>query len=1104
MQQQHKPQPQPQQPPMSPSRALVGMDPYSMSPQERSRYESLFPKYAKVETGTGLSFVYGSEAVPLFMKSGVDATTLRDIWNMVDRNPVDNRLDKLEFALAMHLIVCASKKNLPIPSGGALPNSLRALKVAAAAAASDSPRRESMPTTQAVPPLQQQQQQQQQQQLSPAVTVRTALSMGFVENFVADSDEKTRSSKNEKYLAELQKRVDRINGLEETIEDLGDEELQAKTQSFIQRLQKGEDINGPLLEEAFAVVREAAWRVLELRHYDVQLLGGLVLHEGRLAEMATGEGKTLVSTLPVYLNALTGQASFIVTVNDYLAKRDMEIMGQVHRFLGLSVGLIQSEMTEQERRVAYDKDIVYVTNSELGFDYLRDHLALTPEQTVLPGGIGEFDGFCVVDEADSVLIDEARTPLIISKQVPSPANKFKTAFKLAEALRPDIHYTIDLKNKACTLTEIGYRDSERALGIDNLFEIQVDGEAWVPFVTKAVNAKELFSKDIDYSMIVDGYGKEVGVGIIDTFTGRVLDGRRWSDGLHQSIETKEGIEVSEQSQVIAKVTYQSLFRQFTRLSGMTGTAMSDAEEIELTYGLKVTPIPTALPIARRDYPDVAFKTRVAADEALVKEIKNVGGGQKGGRPCLVGTTSVAQSENVVAKLGDAGIHAELLNASPKNAPRESEIVAQAGRSGTVTVATNIAGRGTDILLGGCPSTMARIKLRSSLLENGVLSGKEIESLPPSPSEKYFPCELNDDIQFMLKDAAAAVIKEFGNELNGIRLNEILTIAIDTTESDNDMEYVVKLRNTAAAIKETFSEITDDDRELVQQAGGLYVMGTNRHESSRIDNQLRGRAGRQGDSGTSRFFLSFEDDMFVIFGGDGLQNILKTFRVSDDMPVEAPQVSEALDSVQQAVETKYQEIRGEIFKFDDVLNKQRQVIYTRRQKILNLSDEDSVALMKDYNTELITDIVKAQTNGRDIDASKIIEKLSQFFPMVAPILQVSDIEGISESDAIKFLSIAVDEVFQKKAAALDQQAVKAGKDANSIGRSARYIVLVAMDNAWSEHLQLLENLKEAVVVRKFEGKDPLNAYVEDAFKFFEGLQDAMRNNAVYSLWQSLAI
>jgi len=931
----------------------------------------------------------------------------------------------------------------------------------------------------------------------------TALSMGLVENFVAGTDEKTRKARNEKYLAKLQDRVDRINGLEEDIEELGDEELQAKTKNFRQRLENGEDINGPLLEEAFAVVREAAWRVLELRHYDVQVLGGLVLHDGRLAEMATGEGKTLVSTLPVYLNALTGKTSFVITVNDYLAKRDMEVMGQVHRFLGLTVGLVQSEMKEEERRAAYENDIVYVTNSELGFDYLRDHLALTPEQTVLPGGAGEFDGFCVVDEADSVLIDEARTPLIISKQVASPATKYQTAFKLAEALKPDIHYTVDLKNKACTLTEVGYRDSERALGIDSLYDIQPDGEAWVPFVEKAINAKELFEKDVDYSMITDESGKEIGVGIIDAFTGRVLDGRRWSDGLHQSIETIEGIAVSKQSQVIAKVTYQSLFRQFTRLSGMTGTAMSDADELELTYDLKVVPIPTALPIARRDYPDVAFKTRASADEALVKEIKNVGGGQEGGRPCLVGTTSVAQSEVIVAKLAEAGIKAELLNASPKNAPRESEIVAQAGRTGIVTVATNIAGRGTDILLGGCPKTMARIKLRSVLIDNGVLSEEEVRELPPSPPEDYFPCTLNEDVQYMLKDAAASVRNAFGSELSGLKLNEVLTIAIDTTEGEDDLEYIVKLRNSAAVIREIFSEITDADQEIVQQSGGLYVMGTNRHESSRIDDQLRGRAGRQGDPGTSRLFLSFEDDMFVVFGGDGLQNILKTFRVSDDMPVEAPQVSEALDKVQQAVETKYQEIRGEIFKFDDVLNKQRQVIYARRRKILSLSDEESTAIVKEYNTNIITAIVKAQTRGRKIDAGKIIEKIGQFFPLIMPIVQASDIQGMSESKAIEFLSVAVDEVFQKKAAILDEQATAAGKAPNSIGRSARYIMLISMDNAWSEHLQCLENLKEAVVVRKFEGKDPLNEYIAEAFKMFEGLEDSMQNNAVFSLWQSLA-
>lgn len=536
---------------------------------------------------------------------------------------------------------------------------------------------------------------------------------------------------------------------------------------------------------------------------------------------------------------------------------------------------------------------------------------------------------------------------------------------------------------------------------------------------------------------------------------------------------------------------------------MTGTAMSDADELELTYGLNVVPVPTALPVARRDYPDVAFRSRKAADDALVKEIKNVGGGQEGGRPCLVGTTSVAQSESIVAKLKQAGIEAELLNASPKNAPRESEIIAQAGRTGVVTVATNMAGRGTDILLGGCARTMARIKTRSFMVDEGVISGVEATKLPPTPPENYFPIPLDEDLQFMLKDASAAIKKEFGSDIDALKLDEILTVATDTTEAEEDPEYIVKLRNVAEAIKDTYSEETDSEKDIVQQAGGLYVMGTNRHESSRIDKQLRGRAGRQGDPGTSRFFLSFEDDMFVIFGGDGMKNILKMFRVSDDMPVEAPQVSEALDKVQTAVEEKYRSIRGEIFKFDEVLNSQRKVIYSRRRRILNSSDDESVALMREYNRGLITDIVKAQAVEGTINAGIIIEKVSQFFPPLTPFLQASDIDGMTESDAIEFLAAAADEVFEQKAAILDEKALAAGLAPNSIGRSARYIILVTIDNAWSDHLQSMENLKEAVVLRQYQGRDPFQEYQGESFGLFEGLQDTMRNNAVFSLWLSLA-
>lgn len=830
-------------------------------------------------------------------------------------------------------------------------------------------------------------------------------------------------------------------------------------------------------------------RVLELRHYDVQLLGGLILHDGRLAEMATGEGKTLVSTLPAYLNALTGQTSFVITVNDYLARRDMEKMGQVHRFLGLSVGLIQSGMTVEQRRAAYSCDIVYVTNSELGFDYLRDHLALTPQETVLPGGAGEFSGFCVVDEADSVLIDEARTPLIISKQVPAPANRYSVANQLGQALKKDVHYTVDLKNKNIVLTEQGYRESERALGVDSLFSIDPkDGAAWAPFIANAVKAKELFNKDVEYTITNDADGKPTGVGIIDAFTGRVLDGRRWSEGLHQSIEAKEGIAVSEQSSVIAKVTYQSLFRQFSRLSGMTGTAMADAAELEQTYNLPVTPVPTALPVARRDYPDVAFKTRKAANEALVREIE---GAREAGRPCLVGTTSVAQSEQLVELLKGRNIHAELLNASPKNAPRESEIIAQAGRAGVVTVATNMAGRGTDILLGGCPTTMARIQTRSTLLGAGVLAKGQVQ--PPQPPDDYFPCPLDDDVSIMLKSAASSVKKSLGSEMTTIELEELLTVAFDTTEAEDDPEYVIALRDAADAVKALYAEVLSEEKEQVKKAGGLYVMGTNRHESSRIDQQLRGRAGRQGDPGSSRFFVSFQDDMFVIFGGDSLTKMLEMFRVSEDMPVEAPQITDALNKVQMAVEEKYREVRKEIFNFDEVLNGQRKAIYKRRRDILFADVVKSLETMKQYNAQTVADIVKGQTasNG-DLNVAKLVDKMGQFFPLSTAVITEADLKGMSQDDATKYLQVVVDEVFSKKSSQV-----------KNLGKSCQYITLVTLDNAWSAHLQAMENLKEAVLLRSYQGRDPVSEYQNDAFALFEGLEDTMRFNSVYSLQQSLA-
>lgn len=450
--------------------------------------------------------------------------------------------------------------------------------------------------------------------------------------------------------------------------------------------------------------------------------------------------------------------------------------------------------------------------------------------------------------------------------------------------------------------------------------------------------------------------------------------------------------------------------------------MSDAAELEFTYDLKVTPVPTALPIARRDYADVAYKTRQAANKALVKEIVSVGGGSDEGRPCLIGTTSVMQSEAIVKLLVGQGITAELLNALPENAAREGEIIAQAGRPGVVTVATNMAGRGTDILLGGCPSTMSRLKTRSFLFDQSVLNAEERAFYPPAPSDEYYPCDIDEDAIFMLKDAAATLKKEFGDDLTAIKFDELLTVATDTTEGEDDPVYIVKLRDAAQAVKDAFQEKLAPEKDIVKSRGGLYVMGTNRHESSRVDGQLRGRAGRQGDPGTSRFFLSFEDDMFVIFGGDGLQNILKTFRVSEDMPVEAEQVTDAMDKVQLAVEEKYRDIRGQILDFDDVLNGQRSIYYRRRQQLLFSDPEDTLKIIKDYNKQTVIDIVKAQMNeDGSVKVDKVLEKLGQFFPSVLPVISAGDIADKKEEEVVSFLNVAVEKVFKSKVDDLEKKA-----------------------------------------------------------------------------------
>jgi preprotein translocase subunit SecA len=553
--------------------------------------------------------------------------------------------------------------------------------------------------------------------------------------------------------------------------------------------------------------------------------------------------------------------------------------------------------------------------------------------------------------------------------------------------------------------------------------------------------------------------------------------------------------------VIASVTYQSLFRQFSRLSGMTGTAMSDAAEFEVIYGLQVTPIPTALPVARRDYPDLVYKTRKAANDALIREVEAAIGKACDGRPCLIGTTSVAMSEALVKELNAHGIDAELLNASPKNALRESEIIAQAGRAGKVTVATNMAGRGTDILLGGCPNTMAKIKARSYLISKGILISPDDE-LVQSPDENYYPCEISEELTAMLSQAYSTVSRHYGKKISFLELDTLLTVATDTTESDEDPEHVIKLREAIEAIREAYKTILQMEKEVVKNLGGLYVIGTNRHESSRIDNQLRGRAGRQGDPGTSRFFLSFEDDMLVIFGADKFKGILNLFRVSEDMPIEAEQVTKTIDQVQRAVEDKYREVRSELLKFSEVLNNQRMVIYNRRQSILFGTPEQTLERFKKYIKETIAEIVTAQVakegnKNQQINLAKVLEKYGQFFPLAAPYVSMENLTGLDEEGIRNILCAAVDETFELKQKEVD------ATSPSKFAKTANYIMLLTMDNAWTDHLQDMEYIKEGVILRKYQGLDPVAEYRNDALSLFERMQGTMRRNAVYSFWQNMA-
>lgn len=905
---------------------------------------------------------------------------------------------------------------------------------------------------------------------------------------------------NARKLKKYQPDITEINLLEEDIKPLSDEQLRSKTVEFKQRLSQGETLDA-ILPEAFAVVRESSRRVLGLRHFDVQLQGGIILHNGQIAEMKTGEGKTLVATLPSYLNTLTGKGVHVITVNDYLARRDAEWMGQVHRFLGLSVGLIQSTMTPSERKKNYDCDITYVTNSEIGFDYLRDNMATSMSEVVQR----PFN-FCVIDEVDSILVDEARTPLIISGQVERPTHKYLQAAEISFTLKKDEHYEVNEKDRNVLLTDEGFAEAENQLDVTDLFDPE---DPWAHFIFNAIKAKELFLKDVNYIVRNDE------VVIVDEFTGRVLPGRRWSDGLHQAIEAKERVEIQPETQTLATITYQNLFLLYPKLGGMTGTAKTEEVEFEKIYKREVTIIPTNQPRRREDLSDMVFKTESGKWRAIAKECAEM---HENGRPVLVGTTSVEKSELLSRLLKEMEIPHELLNARPENVEREAEIIAQAGRSGAVTIATNMAGRGTDIILGGNSEYMARLKLREYFMPRivrpedddsfgiqrasglpmggsgggqGFVPGKKVKTWRASP--EIFPTQLTKETEQLLKAAVEAAVKAYG-ERSLPELEAEDKVAVAAEKAPTDDVVIQKLRAAYQEIKREYEEFTSREHDQVVARGGLHVIGTERHESRRIDNQLRGRAGRQGDPGTTRFFLSLEDNLLRIFGGDRVAGLMNAFQVEEDMPIESGMLTRSLEGAQKKVETYYYDIRKQVFEYDEVMNNQRRAIYAERRRVLE--GEDLKEQVIKYAHKTMDDIVDYYINpdlpSEEWELEKLVSKVKEFVYLLAD-MQSSQLEDMGILEIKAFLHEQARIAYDLKEAQIDQ--IQPGL----MRQAERFFILQRIDTLWREHLQQMDALRESVGLRGYGQKDPLIEYKSEGYELFLDMMVNIRRDVVYSLF-----
>ncbi len=833
--------------------------------------------------------------------------------------------------------------------------------------------------------------------------------------------------------------ADRVDALGPEMEKLSDEALRDKTREFKERYQSGETLD-QLLPEAFAAVREAAWRVLGMKPFRVQVIGGIVLHQGRIAEMKTGEGKTLVAVLPAYLNALTGEGVHIVTVNDYLARRDSEWMGKVHRFMGLSVGLIVHGLTNDERRAAYACDITYGTNNEMGFDYLRDNMAIYKEQMVQRG-----HAFAIVDEVDSILIDEARTPLIISGQGDESTDLYRQADDFVSKLKKQVYasidekaeesedldadYVVDEKARTATLTARGIARAERAFNLENLADME--NATLSHHINQALKAHGIMKRDIDY-IVKDGE-----IIIVDEFTGRLMLGRRYSEGLHQAIEAKEHVDVQKENKTLATITFQNYFRLYGKLSGMTGTAATEAEEFGAIYQLDIIEIPTNKPVIRQDHPDVVYKNENGKNRAIIEQIVAC---HEKGQPVLVGTVSIEKSEYISSLLKRRGVPHTVLNA--KYHEKEAEIVAQAGKLGAVTIATNMAGRGTDIMLGGNAEFLSKTDLRKA---------------------------------------------GFSDEV----------IAEATGYAETDDEEILKARALFAERMQHHKAITSAEAERVKAVGGLFILGTERHESRRIDNQLRGRAGRQGDPGESRFYLAITDDIMRLFGSERIMGMMERLNVDEDMPLDAKMLSGAIENAQKTVESRNFQARKSVLEFDDVMNKQRELIYGERRKVLDGEDlKEQILGMVD---EFVSGTLNTELGGSLPETQDALDKALQPFEKLFYRRGSIRMDELSGREGYQQLTERV-QTLAREAYAARESAFGTAPDGRPLMRELeRVVMLRVVDEYWMDHIDAMDDLKQGIGLRGYANTKPIDAYKQEGFDMFEAMVAGIREETVRRLF-----